>query len=394
MTFSNRIPGDLSTNRLSLALAELRAARSPIIDLTLSNPTAAGFVYPPDLLVPLADARGLSYAPEPLGIREAREAVAADYARRDITVDPSHIALTASTSEAYSLLFKLLCNPGDEVLVPQPSYPLFEHLTRLDGVTGVPYRLEYHGRWSIDMGSVERGLSPRTRALLVVSPNNPTGNHLDADDLECLSALCAARDVAIISDEVFADYLLAEARSRRPSLLGRSDVLGFTLGGLSKTVGLPQAKLGWVLVSGDPAHVHAAISRLELVCDTYLSVSTSVQLAARELFRRGGSVREQIQQRVRNHYARCGALVADHRSCRLLHADGGWYGVIRVPTLMSEEELALTLLRDAHVLIHPGYFFDFAAESFLVVSLLPPTATFIEGVSRVLDTADTDGHRR
>jgi aspartate/methionine/tyrosine aminotransferase len=376
-----------------MAVTALRAARTPLIDLTLSNPTGAGFAYPPDLLVPLADARGLSYAPEPLGMRDAREAVAAEYARRDVTADPARIALTASTSEAYSLLFKLLCDPGDEVLIPQPSYPLFEHLTRLDGVAAVPYRLEYHGRWSIDVDSVQQALSRHTRALLVVSPNNPTGNHVDTDDFEALARICAGREIAIISDEVFADYPLGNTGRPRPLLLDREDVLGFTLGGLSKSVGLPQAKLGWMLVSGDPARVRAAMSRLELICDTYLSVSTSVQLAAAELFRRGAVVREQIQLRVRNHYARCSELVGRRPSCRLLHADGGWYGVIQVPTRISEEELALALLSDAHVLIHPGYFFDFAAESFLVVSLLPPDATFIEGVSRVLDAVDTDGQR-
>ena len=258
------------------------------IDLTASNPTRAGFDYPDDLLAPLADPRGLSYRPEPLGALEARSAVAADFARRGIDANPRPIALTASTSEAYSLLFKLLCDPGDEVLIPQPSYPLFEHLTRLDAVTAVPYHLEYHGRWSVDIGSVERALTPRTRALLVVNPNNPTGNFVSAAELDALVALCGPRDIAVISDEVFADYELQNLASAPRGLADRAHRgSGFTLGGLSKSVGLPQAKLGWIAVSGSDTIVDDALPRLELTCDTYLSVSTPVQLAAREILERG-----------------------------------------------------------------------------------------------------------
>jgi aspartate/methionine/tyrosine aminotransferase len=396
VTFSGRVPGDLTANRLSRELSGLRAAGAKLIDLTLSNPTRAGFAYPPDLLSSLSDPRGMTYGPEPLGVQGAREAIAAEYASRDVAVDPSRVVLTASTSEAYSLLFKLLCDPGDEVLIPQPSYPLFEHLARLDGVAAIPYRLEYHGRWSIDVHSVERALSSRTRALLVVNPNNPTGSYVGERDVESLVTLCQARGVAIISDEVFADYPLDPAgdRSRTPTFADRHDLLTFTLGGLSKSVGLPQLKLGWIVVSGSRADAAAAIARLELACDTYLSVSTPVQLAAGELLRRGSVVRHQIHDRVRNHYARCRALVAERPACRLLHAEGGWYSVIQVPTVMPEEELALTLLRDAHVLIHPGYFFDFPTESFVIVSLLPPTTTFVDGIARVLDRVDTGGRTR
>ena len=383
--FSRRVPGDLDANRLSQLIAAMRRDGRAFIDLTESNPTRAGFAYPPDLLAALGDPRGLAYRPSPLGLADARSAVADDYARRDISVSPARIALTASTSEAYSLLFKLLCDPGDEVVIPQPSYPLFEHLTRLDAVEAVPYRLEYHGRWSLDLSSVERALTPRTRALLVVNPNNPTGNFVTAEELDALAALCGPRGIAIISDEVFAEYELDDrCRSGRGRLLDRRDVLGFTLGGLSKSVGLPQAKLGWIIASGADADVEAAVARLELVCDTYLSVSTPVQLAAGSLLERGADVRRQIQERVRANLDCCRALVALHPACTLLHADGGWYGVVRVPSLVSEEELTLTLLDEAHVLTHPGYFFDFATESFVIVSLLPPPDVFAEGVSRVL----------
>jgi aspartate/methionine/tyrosine aminotransferase len=301
-------------------------------------------------------------------------------------VDADRVALTASTSEAYSLLFKVLCDPEDEVLVPQPSYPLFEHLTRLDAVVSVPYRLEYHGRWSIDVSSVERALSPRTRALLLVNPNNPTGNFVSAADLDRVAELCVRRGIAVISDEVFADYeLRAEPATARGVLSDRTDVLGFTLGGLSKSVGLPQVKLGWIAMSGDATLVRAALPRLELICDTYLSVSTPVQLAARQLLARGSDVRAQIQARCRANLAHCAALVSERPACTLLHAEGGWYAVIQVPTLEPEEDLTLALLRETAVLAHPGYFFDFPRESFVIVSLLTAEDAFSEGVSRIVD---------
>jgi aspartate/methionine/tyrosine aminotransferase len=383
------MPGRLDANAIAKAIGELRRSGASYIDLTESNPTRAGFHYPADLLAPLADARGLTYRPEALGLLSAREAVAEDFARRGLEMPPDRLALTASTSEAYSLLFKLLCDPGDAVLVPQPSYPLFEHLTRLDGVRAVPYRLEYHGRWTIDVASVEAALDAGTRALLLVNPNNPTGNYTSAGDLDRIGDLCAARGVAIISDEVFADYeLQPETQVLRGQLTHRADVLGFSLGGLSKSIGLPQVKLGWIGVSGPAPLVRDTLPRLELACDTYLSVSTPVQLAAPELLRRGSDVRRQIQERVRRNLVRCRALVSKHPACTLLHAEGGWYAVLRVPTLMPEEELMLRLLNDHRVLAHAGYFFDFAHESYLIVSLLPPDAAFDAGVASVLACAE------
>lgn len=383
MRFSSRVPVDLQENRLSRELSRLRAAGVPLLDLTESNPTRAGFDYPADLLAALADPRALRYRPEPLGLLEAREAVSADFARRAIAVSPARIALTASTSEAYSLLFKVLCDPGDEVLVPQPSYPLFEHLTRLDSVVARSYQLEYHGRWSIDLASIERSLTRRTRAILVVNPNNPTGNYLSADELDRLVEIAARQQLALISDEVFADYPLHDDASRA-TLCHRAEVLGFTMGGLSKSVGLPQAKLGWVAVSGGDRIVDTALPRLEFACDTYLSVSTPVQLAAADILERGASVRRQIQTRLRANLARAAALVSGSPACTLLHAEGGWYGIIQVPTLAAEEELMLALLQESSVLVHPGYFFDFPRESFLIVSLLTPEPAFAEGLSRVL----------
>jgi alanine-synthesizing transaminase len=386
--FSTRTPPHLAPNRLAQALLELQRAGRPVIDLTESNPTRAGFEYPPDLLAPLADARGLAYQPRPFGLIEARRAVAKEYARRGISVPAERVVLTSSTSEAYSLLFKLLADPADEVLVPRPSYPLFEHLTRLEGLSVRPYELEYHGVWSIDMTSVEHALTPRTRALLVVNPNNPTGSFVKRDEVARLVQLCAERRMALIADEVFADYELEpDAASNAAQMMDREEALVFSLGGLSKSVGLPQVKLGWIAVAGPAALVDGALERLELVCDTYLSVSTPVQAAAAELLERGSLVRSQIRARVAANYRCLVERNAAAPACRVLRSEGGWYAVVQVPTLRPEEELVLDLLVSDGVLAHPGYFFDFPRESFLVVSLIVPEAEFSEGVERLLSRA-------
>jgi aspartate/methionine/tyrosine aminotransferase len=379
--FSSRLPANVHANRLSEAL---RARQDPYIDLTLSNPTRAGFDYPVDLLAPLGDAGGLRYAPSALGALDARRAVAADYARQGLTVDPARIALTASTSDGYSLLFKLLADAGDEALVPRPSYPLFEHLTRLDLLVARHYDLDADGSWSIDFHSLERQITPRTRLVLIVSPNNPTGSFVSAGDLDRLAAICAPRRIAIVADEVFFDYELEPgAAGRAGRAAARDDALTFSLGGLSKSVGLPQVKLGWIVAGGPDPLVTAALERLELVCDTYLGVSTPAQRAAPSLLERGAIVRAQIGTRIRANYRTLQAAVAGVPSCRLRPSDGGWYAVLQVPSFEPEEDLVLRLLGDG-VLTHPGYFFDFPRESFLIVSLLPPEASFADGVSRVL----------
>jgi aspartate/methionine/tyrosine aminotransferase len=363
-----------------------RRAGRPIIDLTESNPTRAGIEYPPDLLAPLADRRGLTYAPQALGLREARQAVAGEFARRGVPIDPDRIVLTASTSEAYSLLFKLLVEPGDQVLVPKPSYPLFELLTSLDGVATRAYDLEYDGGWSIDFGSLERNLSPKTRALLIVNPNNPTGSFVSQAELDRLATLSGPRDVALIADEVFGDYQL-DATVRPAQFLNRCDVLVFSLGGLSKSVGLPQVKLGWIAITGPQSIVSQTLERLEVVCDTYLSVSTPVQLAAAELIDRGRAIRRQISERLRVNYQKLNELAASRPSCRVLPVAGGWYAVVQVPTLRTEEDLVVSLLNEDGVLVHPGYFFDFPRESFLVVSLLVPEESFTTGAERLFRRA-------
>ncbi len=301
--------------------------------------------------------------------------------------------LTSSTSEAYSLIFKLLCAPeGDAVLTPTPSYPLFEHLTRLDGVTAASYMLEYQGRWVVDLTSVETAWTTRTRAVLAVSPNNPTGSCLSRGEHDAMARLCAARGAALILDEVFADYALTNDRSSdlddRPG--GGAPCLTFRLGGLSKSAGLPQVKLGWFAVHGPAADVSEALTRLEFICDAYLSVSTPVQVAAPELIAQGALVRDQILARVRRNYQRLRDVIASYPDLELLEAEAGWSAVLRVPARTTEEELVLELLNRDDVIVHPGFFFDFPTEAFLVLSLLPPPQIFDEGLRRVVHRLSSD----
>jgi hypothetical protein len=390
--FSARVPASLAPNRLSMRLAALRAAGEPILDLTESNPTRVGLDYPAGLLAPLADAAGLRYEPSPRGLAVAREAIAIDALRHGLDIDPANIVLTASTSEAYGFLFKLLCDPGDEVLVPRPSYPLFEHLSALDDVRAVPYLLDYYGRWTIDVDSVARAVTPRTRAVLVVSPNNPTGSRLASQERDALAALCAQHGLALIGDEVFADYTLHGVRGNDhlSVLNGATPALTFALGGLSKAIGLPQAKLGWMLVGGPAEAVGPALDRLDLIADTYLSVSTPVQLAAPLLLERGQAVRAAIQARITANLRALERALTQAPGCTLLHADAGWTAVLRVPATRGEEDLVLDLLERDRVLIMPGYFYDFPTEAYLILSLLPDPIVFGDAITRVLARAEAD----
>ena len=385
--FSTRVPDDRRPNDLAVALARARA-RGPLLDLTVSNPTRVGIRYPADLLAGLAAPAALTYQPAPLGLREAREAVAATYAGRGLRMDPDRIVLTSSTSEAYSILFKLLCEPGrSNVLTPVPSYPLFDHLTRLDGVEQRRYALDYHGIWAIDVDQVDAAWTSATRAVLAVSPNNPTGSVLREADAAELVARCDARDAALIVDEVFCDYPLG-APIAEPRALDAPPCLVCRLGGLSKTVGLPQVKLGWIALDGPDAIVAEALDRLELICDTYLSVSTPVQVAAASLLDRGASIRSQILDRLRANDAVLRAVVDGANGSAVLPADGGWSAVIRVPATRPEASLVLDLLELDGLVVHPGYFFDFPHEAFLVVSLLPEPEVFGRAVRLLQDRLD------
>jgi alanine-synthesizing transaminase len=382
--FSTRLPHNPASNALSRRLDALRAAGTSWVDLTESNPTRAGFTYPPGLLDGLSDASALSYDPHPFGLAAAREAVAVDQRRRRAQVDASQVVLTASSSESYSWLFKLLCNPGQSVLVPRPSYPLFEHLTRLDAIEAIPYDLEYHGRWQIDFESLAAHATESTRALLVVSPNNPTGSVLTHGELERLSTFCADHNLALVADEVFADYLLDAHADTVTDIAARSQVLAFTLGGLSKSAGLPQLKLGWIVVGGSEDVRARALDALELIADSYLSVSTPVQVAAAALLARGAIVRDAILSRLRANLATLRRTAADYPAVDVLTCEGGWYAVIRVPSTRTEEDFVLDLLDRQRILVHPGYFFDFPREAYVIVSLLPRPESFADAAARML----------
>jgi hypothetical protein len=380
--FSSRLRRAEGRNRLAVGLERRRAAGLPIVDLTLSNPTLAGLAYPSGLLEPMVHDRSLRYEPEPFGLLSARQAVSDDFARRGLSVPPSRIVLTASTSEAYSLLFKLLCDPGDAVLGPRPSYPLIEHLTDLDGVALEHYRLEFHRRWELDLQDLnEKAGAARMRAIIMISPNNPTGSVVTEEELAATAVIARDNDLAVISDEVFTDYPISQAQPA--SAIGQNTALTFTLGGLSKTIGLPQVKLGWIAVGGPGPLVADALERLEIICDAYLSVSTPVQIAASDLLNAGATVRTQIHERIRGNWARLTALASANPACVLLPADAGWYAVAQVPAIAPEEAIVLDLLARAGVLVHPGYFFDFEREAFLVVSLLPEPDVFARAAQSV-----------
>jgi alanine-synthesizing transaminase len=383
--FSSRLNWGIPANPLSRLLAEKRASGAAILDLTESNPTSAGFTYPADyILNALADPRSLCYEPAPAGIFAARLAVSGYYGGK---VDAGRILLTASTSEAYALLFKLLADPGDEVLVPRPSYPLFDFLAALESVRVVEYPLVYHAGWEIDFDALARQITPRTRAMVVVNPNNPTGSYLKKSELSELTALCRRHDLAILSDEVFSDYALVDDPRRVSSLVNLDEVLTFSLSGLSKIVGLPQLKLGWIVTSGLAQDCQEAIERLELIADTYLSVGTPVQWAAAPLLALRESIQGQILQRVRGNLAYLGSQIGPDSPWRVLEPEGGWYAVIQAPRIHTEEDWVLTLLDEDHVLIQPGFFFDFESEAFLVASLLTPPEIFQEGIRRILARA-------
>lgn len=385
-------------------LADCLSAGRPIIDLTESNPTVVGLGASGDAIasaVCLPEAA--VYDPSPLGMPVARRAVAEHLERRGLPVGDDRILLTAGTSEAYSFLFKMLANPGERVLVPRPSYPLFDYLAGLEAVLVEPYPLSYEGRWAIDFDALERTLEAghgSARAVVVVNPNNPTGQALRRSEREILDHICAKRGVAIISDEVFLDYLFDEpspgGSTREPGdpVVSTGSpwpgeegprALTFTLGGLSKSCGMPQMKLGWIVVGGEERLVHEAIERLEMIADTYLSVGAPVQCAAARLIRIGDEVRRAILSRVVENRVRLKRAVDAVPSCGVLEADGGWYGVLRVPSMRSEEALVLDLLKESDVLVHPGYFFDFPREAYLVLSLLPEPGRFAEGIRRILE---------
>ncbi|MEO6724908.1 MAG: pyridoxal phosphate-dependent aminotransferase [Blastocatellia bacterium] len=392
--FSTRFKWDLDANRLSQLIAEKQRAGARILDLTESNPTRAGFDFPVDEILPgLSQPGAMLYEPQAKGLLMARESVAAYYAERGFTVDPEHIHLMASTSEAYSYLFKLLANHNDNVLVPQPSYPLFEFLATLEGVELRPYELGYiHPKelagkggagWRIDFDSIEWAITQATRAIILVNPNNPTGSFIKRDELRQLNEICARHALALIVDEVFSDYAFGEDARRAASLVENSEALTFVLSGVSKILALPQMKLGWIVTNG-PAGLRAeAIERLDLIADTFLSVGAPVQHAAPHWLKLRAGLQQQILDRVKANHDWLVERV-EGTSCRLLAAEGGWYATLEIPRHLTEEEWVLRLLAEDDVLVHPGYFFDFRREAFLVLSLLPSPEFFCAACERVL----------
>jgi aspartate/methionine/tyrosine aminotransferase len=369
--FSSRTPARFEANRLTLALAARRAAGLPVADATESNPTRCGFPYPPELLEALRDPRSLAYAPAPAGLEEARAGAAAWHAARGAALQPDDIVLASSTSEAYSWLFKLLCEPGDEVLVPRPSYPLFDCLAELEGVRVKAYPLVREEGWAFDFEALATLTGPRTRALIAVHPNNPTGSYVKTREAGALAAFCAARGLALISDEVFWDFSYAPDPRRAGSLAGLTEGLVFSLNGLSKMAGLPQMKLGWIALGGDAALRAAARERLEWIADAYLPVSAPVQHAAARWLDLAPAMTARILDRVRANRTRLAAVLPAGAGCRLMGAEGGWCGLVETPRFWSDEEWALRLL-DRGVLVQPGYFYDFEYEGCLAVSLLAP----------------------
>lgn len=386
--FSTRTAWDRTENRLSRMIAEARASGRKLLDLTESNPTRCGIIDLAPAILELGDARGALYEPLSLGHPVARQAVARHYRERGYDIEPEHVVISASTSESYGWLFHLLADAGDTVLIPQPSYPLFSWLATLAGVTLAPYRLVREDNWRIDFDDLERNIDARTRAIVLVHPNNPTGSYVRRDEADRLEELAKAYDIALVVDEVFADHAFgALSPDRLPSFASRSDTLTFVLGGLSKALLLPQCKLGWTIVQGPERQVTEALARLEIVADTFLSVSTPVQLALPSLLERHRETLERTLARMEGNLRALDSAIealGPHAPVRRLPVDGGWYATLEVPRVHDEDGWVETLLRDDGVIVHPGYFFDFDRDGFLVLSLLPEPGVFAEAVTRIL----------
>jgi alanine-synthesizing transaminase len=385
--FASRTNWNLQPNRFAKALEEHRRSGKPLFDLTNSNPTTCGFSYPEErLFAALQDRRVLRYEPESQGLRQAREAIADYYRGRpgffaaQAQIDPSRIVLTSSTSEAYNYVFRLLCEMGDDVLVPAPSYPLFEYLADLADIHLVPYPLVYDQGWQIDFAGLSATLSLCSKAIMLVHPNNPTGSFVAKEEAQKLAEICARGNLAIIADEVFLDY--ADGADPPCTFASDSAALTFTLSGLSKISLLPQMKLGWIVVNGPDELVDAAMQRLDVIGDTYLSPSIPVQLALAEMLSMRGDLQKQMQQRLCSNLKFLDALM-QKSSVDRLKREGGWYAVLRVPARGSDEDLAIELLENCDVLVHPGHFFDFPRDGFVIVSLIAREAEFQEGARRL-----------
>ncbi len=383
LPFAQRTNWNLAANRLSQALSRLRASGMELLDLTASNPTECGFLYNHHTIMrALCSPAALEYHPDPRGLLSARQTVCGYYAERGAHVSPHDMVLTASTSEAYSFIFRLVGNPGDEVLVPTPSYPLFDFLTEIHDLELKRYPLVYDHGWQMDLHALSQSVSSRTRAIVVVHPNNPTGHFAKPAELAALNRLCAQQPVALIADEVFLDFSFAQENPF--SFCANQQALTFTLSGLSKISGLPQMKLAWLIVSGREELKREALERLEVIADTYLSPSAPVQLATAEFLGQRQIFQQQLMDRVRKNVAELDRQLAAQKTCSRLDVEGGWYAVLRVPATRSDEDLALELLEQKHVYVHPGHFYDFHQDGYLVVSLITPEKDFAHGMEQLL----------
>src|SRR6266478_9367474 len=381
--FAKRTNWNMTPNRLSEALAAHRAAGKPFIDLTVSNPTECGFEYDgAAILDALRNPAALAYEPNPRGLESARRAVTGYYADREDTVSAEDIFLTTSTSEAYSYVFRTLCDPGDELLIPSPSYPLFDFLADIQDVSLVRYPLLYDHGWQIDFHALEQAITTRTRGVIVVHPNNPTGNFVKSAEMAKLNAICSARDIAIIADEVFLDFALDGTRAA--SFAANRGAPTFTLSGLSKISGLPQMKAAWLVVSGPQGWKSEALARLEVIADTYLSANAPVQLAIPKFLEQRHAFQKQVMSRVRRNLAELDRQLAGQKAVSRLKVEGGWCAVLRLPATCSDEDLAIELLTTHGVCVHPGHYYDFPDDGLLVVSLITPGMNFAQGMAHTL----------
>jgi alanine-synthesizing transaminase len=383
--FSERTNWRLAQNRFTQEVEKSRAAGANLLDLSASNPTRIGLTYDASVILSsLQSPLALDYVPQSKGILDARQAVANYYrdAHAIHGLDPEQIILTTSTSEGYSFVFRLLCNAGDEILVPKPSYPLFEFLADLQDVRLVPYPLLYDHGWQMDFPSMEKAVTQRTRAVVVVHPNNPTGSYVHPEEMELLNSFCRSHGLTLIVDEVFLDYRIDD--HPRTSFAGNDDVLTFTLSGLSKISALPQMKVAWVATSGPGEQREAAMGRLDVIADTYLSMNAPIQWAIPVLLDQRYDIQKQLMERVQANLKELDRQLSAQVTCQRLCVEGGWYAILRVPVTRTDEELAIELVRDRSVLVHPGHFYDFPTDGYLIISLISKEDDFREGISRVL----------
>jgi len=388
--FSKRTNWNLEKNAYARAVERHRESGRALLDLTISNPTACGFEYDETtILAALRSPVALRYDPQPKGLLSARQAVVNYYRQQNpsAATDAEHLVLTTGTSEAYSFLFRLLCESGDEMIVAHPSYPLFDFLATIEDVTLRPFRLIYDHGWQFDFAVLRQAIGPRTRAILLVHPNNPTGHFISCEEAAQLRDIAEHHHLALVVDEVFLDYPLpgSEHRKRHGSFVGDSRALTFVLSGLSKTAALPQMKVAWIAAHGPDALVREALARLELIADTYLSMNAPLQLALPKLLAQRSAIQSQIISRIEANLRELDDQLSRQESISRLKIEGGWYAVLRVPALESDEELAVRLLEEYSVLVHPGHFYEFIDDGYFVISLIPPEEEFAKGAEKLIE---------